>query len=166
MACFMASAYAVPLDINAPKTIKSEKIEYDVKTGTVKTSGKTEITSSAGGRMTLTDSYLSNQGKQLSGDDIKIWLGEHVYVESDNITRDGNDTVARHAMFTACDGCDSFGDAWQIHATKIVHDMSDRMLSFYNMVLWAYELPVLYLPYYTMPDPGVKHKSGLLMPSL
>lgn len=165
-ACFMASAYAVPLDISAPKTIKSDKIEYDVKTGTVKTSGKTEITSSAGGRMTLTDSYLSNQGKQLSGDDIKIWLGEHVYVESDNITRDGNDTIARHAMFTACDDCDSFGDAWEIRATKIVHNMSDRMLSFYNMVFWAYELPVLYLPYYTMPDPGVKHKSGFLTPGL
>ena len=158
-------AYATPLDVNSPKTIKSEKIEYDVKSGTVKTSGKTEITNATGARMTLKDSYMTSRGEYLSGDDIKIWLGQHVYIESDNITHDGDDTVAKNALFTACENCDSFGNAWEIYSTKIVHDMADRMLSFHNMVLYAYDLPVLYLPYYTMPDPGVKHKSGLLMPN-
>lgn len=161
-----AAAHAVPLDVNSPKTIKTQKIEYDVKTGTVKTTGKTEITNAAGQRMTLKDSYLSQRGEYLSGDDIKIWLGQHVYIESDNIIHDGDDTVAKNAMFTACANCDSYGDAWEIHATKIIHDMADRMLSFYNMVFRIYDVPVMYFPYYTMPDPGVKHKSGLLMPNL
>ena len=70
-----AAAHALPLDVNSPKTIKTQKIEYDVKTGTVKTTGKTEITNAAGQRMTLKDSYLSQRGEYLSGDDIKIWLG-------------------------------------------------------------------------------------------
>ena len=161
----MSANATVPVDVNSPKTIKSEKIEYDVKTGTIKTSGKTEITNSSGQRMTLTDSYLSQRGNQLSGDDIKIWLGQHVYIESDNITRNGDETIARDAMFTACDGCDSFGNAWEINATKIEHNMSSRMLSFYNMWFRVYDVPVIYFPYYTMPDPGVKHKSGLLMPN-
>ena len=159
-------AYALPLDVNSPKTIKTEKVEYDVKTGAVKTTGKTEITNAAGARMTLMDSYMSARGEYLSGDDIKIWLGQHVYIESDNITRDGDNTIARNAMFTACDGCDDFGNAWEINAKKIVHDMSDRMLSFHNMVFHIYDIPVLYLPYYTMPDPGVKHKSGFLIPNM
>ena len=165
-ACWIAPVCAVPLDINAPKTIKSEKVEYDVKSGTVKTTGKTEITNASGARMTLKDSYMSSRGEHLSGDDIKIWLGEHVYIESDNITHDGDDTIAKKAMFTACANCDDYGNAWQINAKKIIHDMSDRMLSFHNMIFRIYDLPVLYFPYYTMPDPGVKHKSGLLMPSL
>ena len=163
---FVMPVYAVPLDVNAPKTIKTEKIEYDVKSGAVKTTGKTEITSAGGARMTLKDSYLSSRGQQLYGDDIKIWLGQHVYVESDNITRDADDTIAKNATFTACENCDSFGDAWQIYAKKITHNMSDRMLTFYNMLFYVYDVPVLYLPYYSMPDPGVKHKSGLLMPNL
>ena len=163
---FVVPVVAVPLDMNSPKTIKSDKIEYDVKTGTVKTTGKTEITNASGQRMTLTDSYFSQRGQQMSGDDIKIWLGQHVYIESENITRNGDDTVAKNAMFTACADCDSFGNAWEIDATKIVHDMDDRMLSFHNMIFNIYDIPVLYFPYYTMPDPGVKHKSGLLMPYL
>ncbi len=160
-----APLFAVAIDVNEPKTIQSEKIEYDVKTGAIKTSGKTEITNATGQRMTLTDSYLSQKGKDVSGNDVKMWLGQHVYVESKNITRNGNDTVATDAMFTACDGCDSFGNAWEIWASKIRHELDDRMLYFYNMVLWAYDVPVLWFPYYSMPDPGVKHKSGLLMPS-
>ena len=157
--------FAIAVDANSPKTIKSDKIEYDVKSGSIKTSGNTEITNASGQRMTLKDSYFSQKGEELYGDDVKIWLGQHVYVESDRITRNGDDTVARGALFTACDGCDDFGNAWSIWASKIVHEMSDRMLYFYNMVLWVYDIPVLWFPYYSMPDPGVKHKSGLLIPS-
>ena len=164
---FVGTSFAAdPLDINSPKTIKSDKIEYDVKTGSVKTTGKTEITNAAGQRVTLKDSYLSSRGEELSGDDVKIWLGQHVYIESDNITRNGPDTVAHNAMFTACANCDDFDNAWEISATRITHDMDERMLSFYNMVFHVYDIPVLYFPYYTMPDPGVKHKSGFLIPNL
>ena len=52
-------SYAASVDIETPKTITSEKIEYDVKTETIKTSGETEIVNQTGQRMTLTDSYLS-----------------------------------------------------------------------------------------------------------
>ena len=157
--------FAITVDANEPKTIKSEKIEYDVKTGTIKTTGKTEISNASGQRMTLTDSYLTSKGESVSGKDVEIWLGEHVYIKSKSITRDGNDTIARNATFTACENCDDYGNAWSIWASKIKHRMDDRMLSFFNMVLRVYDLPVLWVPYYTMPDPGVKHKSGLLMPS-
>lgn len=152
------------LDLDAPKTIVADKIEYDVKAETIRTKGNTEITNEAGQRMTLTDSYLSPKGDNLAGDDIKLWLGAHVYVESDEITRSGDETTAHDAMFTACYDCDKYGNAWEITAKKIVHDMESRMLRFYNPVLWTYDLPVFWLPYYTMPDPGVKYKTGFLMP--
>lgn len=159
-----APLMAASVDFDEPKTITASKIEYDVKSESIRTSGKTEIVNSSGQRLTLTDSYISKTGDELSGDDIKLWLGQHVYVESDSITRAGDETIARHAMFTACDNCDQYGDAWQITATKIVHDMDSRMLRFYNPVLWTYDVPLLWFPYYAMPDPGVKHKTGLLMP--
>ena len=157
--------FAIGVDASSPKTIKSDKIEYDIKSGSIKTSGNTEITNASGQRMTLKDSYFSQKGEELHGDDVKIWLGQHVYVESDSITRSGDDTVARGALFTACDGCDDYGNAWSIWASKIIHELDERMLYFHNMVLWVYDVPVLWFPYYSMPDPGVKHKSGLLMPS-
>ena len=154
------------LSVNAedPKTITADKIEYDLKNSTIKTSGQTEIKNQSGQRMTLTDSYISQDGTSLTGDDIKLWIGEHVYIESANIERTGNTTIARDALFTACDNCDSFGDAWEISTYKIVYKMDERMLRFYSPVLWAYNVPVLWLPYFEMPDPGIKYKTGFLTP--
>ena len=159
-----ADADAVSINMDEPRTITADKIEYDVKSETIKTIGNTEIINQSGQRMTLTDSYITSKGEELSGDDIKLWLGNHVYVESNNITRKGDLTIARRATFTACDDCDEYGDAWEISTYKIVHDMNERMLKFYSPVLRTYDIPVLWWPYFEMPDPGVKYKTGFLMP--
>lgn len=169
---FLMFAYAVSntavasmsISADEPKTITADKIEYDIKSSTIKTSGQTEIINKSGQRMTLVDSYISQDGNNLTGDDIRLWIGDHVYIESANIERTGNTTVARDALFTACDNCDSFGDAWEISTYKIVYKMDERILRFYSPVMWAYDIPVLWLPYFEMPDPGVKYKTGFLTP--
>ena len=160
------TAFAVSVDMNEPTTIRAERVEYNLKSATLKTVGKTEITNKSGQKMTLQNSYITKNGKNLSGDDIQIWLGEHVYLESEKVSRDGDVTVAQNATFTACKNCDSYGDAWEITARRIRHDFADRMLYFKNMVFWIYDLPVMWLPYFSMPDPGVKHKTGFLTPNL
>lgn len=164
--CFIPQiSSAVSVDFNEATTIRADKVEYDLKSETIKTTGKTEITNKSGQKMTLTDSYLTKDGTNLSGNDIEIWLGKHVYMQSENITRQGDKTVAQDAIFTACKNCDSFGDAWEISSVKITHDMAARELDFYNSLFWLYGIPVFWTPYFSMPDPGVKHKSGLLIPN-
>ena len=120
--------FAITIDADEPRTIVADRIEYDFRSETLKTSGNTEIVNESGQRMTLTDSYITQSGAELSGSDIKMWLGNHVYVSSDNITRRGDLTIARNATFTACDDCDAYGDAWEITTYKIIHDMERRML--------------------------------------
>ncbi len=163
---FTRAACAVAVDLNEPTHITADKVEYDFKSETIKTTGKTEIVNQSGQKMTLVDSYVSKNGSDLSGSDIQIWLGPHVYMSSDKIVREGDVTIAKDANFTACKNCDSYGEAWEITAKKIRHNMDTRMLAFYNMVFWAYDFPVLWLPYFDMPDPGVKHKTGFLTPNM
>lgn len=160
------SAFALAVNADEPVTIKADKIEYDLKSESIKTTGKTEISNQSGQKMTLTDSYLNKNGADLSGNDIELWLGPHVYVKSENISRDNDITIARDATFTACKNCDEQGEVWGLSAKKIKHNMESRMLAFYNSVFWIYDIPVLWLPYFDMPDPGVKHKTGFLSPSL
>lgn len=165
-ALYCAQAFAISVDVNEPAVIKADKIEYDLQSATIKTLGKTEITNQSGQKMTLVDSYITNGGKNLSGSDIQIWLGKNVYLESDDVVRQGDITTAHDALFTACKNCDSFGDAWEITASRATHDLAERELYFHNMAFWVYDIPVMWFPYFTMPDPSVKHKSGLLMPNL
>ncbi len=164
--CIIAQAYALGLDVNEPKTIIADKIEYNVKSEEIKTVGNTEITNKSGQRLTLVDSYMSSKGENISGNDIQLWLGHHIYVESKNIVRDGSITIAKDALFTACADCDSYGEAWEIWAKKFTHNMDERMMYFVSPVFYVYDLPVFWFPYLQMPDPSVKYKTGLLMPDM
>lgn len=168
MLCSVVSnAMALGVNMNEAKTIKSDEIVYDTKSGEIQSSGNTEMTNASGQRVKLDHISISGNNTKMSAEDIELWLGSNVYVRAKTITRDGSETIARHAIFTACDGCDSFGDAWEISGNTIIHDADEKMLYFHNSIFWLYNdtFPILWLPYYEMPDPSVKYKSGLLPPS-
>ena len=167
MCLITTNAFCLGVNMDEPKTIKSDKIYYNIKTEEMKTSGNTEMTNASGQRVKLDEVTLSKNQQNVSAKDIELWLGSHVYVRADKITRDGSETFAQHADFTACEGCDSYGNAWDIHANTVIHDMNEKMLYFHNASFWVYDnnIPLLWLPYYEMPDPSVKYKSGLLAPS-
>lgn len=162
--CPYVFAKGISMDENSPKNITADKIEYNVKSASIQTKGKTTITNQSGQTLKLTDSSFSDKGMQIDGKDVELWLGNHVYIKAEYIIRDGNVTIAKDALFTACDECDDFGNAWEISATTVKHYLDERNLYFYNPILWMYDVPVFWFPYYSMPDPGVKYRSGFLMP--
>ncbi len=167
-ACLMAqNSFGLGVNLNEAKTIKSDRIEYNVKSEEIRATGNTEMINESGQRVKLNDVSLTKEKTSFSANEIELWLGNHVYVQADSITRDGAKTVAHDAMFTACDGCDSFGHAWEIYGKKITHDSDEKMLYFYSPSFWVYNgyLPLLWFPYYEMPDPSVKYKTGFLDPS-
>lgn len=166
--CFIApNVFALGVNLDDAKTIKSDEIEYNVKSEELKTFGNTEMTNASGQRVRLDNISISKNASQVSANNIELWLGSHVYVKAKEISRDGVETVAKDAVFTACDGCDSYGNAWEISGQKIIHDSDEKMLYFHNSAFWLYNgnIPILWLPYYEMPDPSVKYKTGFLSPS-
>jgi len=164
---FTTNAFALGVNLDEAKTIKSDKIEYNVKSEEMKTSGNTEMINASGQRVKVDSVTLSKNATNVSAQDIELWLGSHVYIRAKEINRDGSETIAKHAEFTACDGCDSYGNAWEIFANRVIHDSDERMLYFHNATFWIYNdtFPILWLPYYEMPDPSVKYKTGFLNPS-
>ena len=160
-------AMALGVNMNEAKTIKSDSIEYNVKTEEMKASGNTEITNASGQRIKSNSLTISKDKNSVSSNDIELWLGKHVYIRAKEITRDGVETVAKNAEFTACDECDDYGNAWEISSKKVIHDSNEKMLYFHNASFWVYDntFPILWLPYYEMPDPSVKYKTGFLNPS-
>ena len=52
-----ANAVAIEIDEKSPKTIKSDRIEYNLKTSTIKTYGNTEITNDAGQKIKKNGMY-------------------------------------------------------------------------------------------------------------
>ena len=163
-----SNAMALGVKMDEAKTIKSDVIEYNAKTEEMKASGNTEMTNASGQRVKLDNLTITKNQDNITAQDIELWLGSHVYIKAEEITREGTETIAKQAEFTACDGCDDYGNAWEIFSKTVIHDSNEKMLYFHNASFWIYNdtFPILWLPYYEMPDPSVKYKTGFLNPSL
>jgi len=70
-------------------------------------------------------------------------------------------------IFTTCreenktEGC----PYWNLKADEIVHNKSEKNLTYKNAKLELNEIPVLFTPYFSHPDPTVQRKSGFLSPT-
>ncbi len=81
----------------------------------------------------------------------------------------GNFTVFHNGVYTACEPCKDDPrkpPEWQVSAVRIIHDQKEKMMYFEDAHLEFFGLPIAWLPYMSAPDPTVKRKTGLLMPSL
>ena len=80
----------------------------------------------------------------------------------------GNRTEMINAVYSPCNGCGNINEGdplWQVKATKVVHNQEKKQLEYYNSWMEMAGVPVMYMPYFTHPDPSVKRKSGFLTPS-
>jgi len=79
-----------------------------------------------------------------------------------------NITIVKDAKFTTCkktnetDGC----AYWNLNAGELLHDKEQKKITYKNASLDLNNIPVLYLPYFSHPDPTVKRESGFLPPTL
>ncbi|MCL2538320.1 MAG: LPS assembly protein LptD [Alphaproteobacteria bacterium] len=161
---YALAAQAGLIDMNVPKTIVAEKVEYDVRTRSVQTKGDTTVSNETGQRMTLRDAYMDETGLRAGGGNLDLILGYRTRVTARTLHKDAHITTAEDATYTACYACDVDVNAWEISASEFRHDNEAHLMHFDNPVFWAYGLPIFWAPYLSYPDPTIKRKSGLLMP--
>ena len=71
------------------------------------------------------------------------------------------------SIFTICnyrenDKC----PPWTIQASKMLHDNIKKTIYYDNAVIKVYNIPILYIPKLSHPDPTVERRSGFLPPTI
>ena len=84
--------------------------------------------------------------------------------KGEKIVYSGNITKISNGIFTACKKTDTC-PPWELSASEITHDRKKKNISYKNVWLNIYDIPVIYFPKFFHPDPSVKRRSGLLMPT-
>lgn len=88
------------------------------------------------------------------------------HIEAEVIKRSGGCTTdVTSADYTPCVLCDAKSPTWRIRSATIHHDQEHKRVSYQNAWLEVKNVPVLYTPYFSHPDPSVKRQSGVLFPS-
>ncbi len=80
------------------------------------------------------------------------------------VRKDGNITEFEQGKFTACKSDPGKPPLWCISAQRIIHDQQAASISYQDAQFEIFGVPILYVPYFTHPDPSVKRQTGFLAP--
>lgn len=145
----------------------TDKIEYNQTTDTIRAKGNVRLTS-ADKQSTIfgDDVILGNHLSTGAIKNIKVVLRDESHVFAKSFRKKSNQTkVLEEASYTPCDFCKEQKPLWSLAARKVQHKEDTKDVYYTDAFLKIKDVPVLYTPFFTHPDPTVKRRSGLLAPS-
>lgn len=148
----------------------ADRVVYDEKADRVTADGHLVLMYADGSVAFSNHAVLSNQMKDgvLSG--FAALLGQTGRLAGTSAVRKGGvKTIATRAAYTNCKVCQQQGERtplWEVEASKVVYDQPAHRIYFSDAVMDAFGIPIFYTPFYSNPDPTVKHASGILMPEI
>jgi LPS-assembly protein len=150
-------------------TLEADRVIYDQKTKRLHAEGNVVL--NQGGMITRGEIMdLSDDYRDGFVDSLRIDAPEDTRFAATRAERTGgNYTIFHNGVYTACEACQDDPrkpPKWQVKAMRIIHDQSEKMLYFEDAKLEFLGVPFAYIPYFSAPDPTVKRKTGVLMPTI
>ena len=119
----------------------------------------------------IKSAFIDTQSNILIGENIIVNLNNIHFnpnneprLKGEKIKHINNITEISKGTFTACKKTDNC-PPWQLSAEKIKHDSNKKTITYEDVWLQIYDVPVVYFPKFFHPDPSVKRQSGFLMPT-
>ncbi|MFN3657942.1 MAG: LPS-assembly protein LptD [Pseudolabrys sp.] len=154
----------------AGSTLEADRVVYDQKSKRLHAEGNVRLTEedgkvTYGEVMDLADNYRDG-----FVDSLRLDTPDQTRMAATRAERSaGNFTVFHNGVYTACEPCrddPKKPPLWQVKAARIVHDQGEKMIYFEDARIEFSGVPLIWMPYLSGPDPTVKRKTGLLMPSI
>ena len=151
-------------------TVLADKVTYNRRADKVSAQGNVVLLSPDG-------NVTFSQAMELTGDlksgaieAIKILFvdGSRLAANGGTMRRNGRSEISK-AVYSPCSICPDSATRmplWQIKALNVVHDRSLRRIFYKDAILEVVGFPVIYVPFFTHPDPSVERKTGFLVPSV
>ena len=151
-----------------PLVLKTQKIVYDRAADQILCPESTEVVDTEGNHMQVDNIRLSGTLKEGVARAIVMRLVDGSTITSALMNRknEGTKTVFRDVSYTPCKFCETSSPLWALKSKKIIWNTTERMMAYQHSFLEVKGVPIFYLPYLSIPDFGVKRKTGLLAPSL
>ena len=160
---------------NQKNKIYLENFHYALNKNIFKSIGKIKVVDKSDNYYEFTQIYIDEKKKELIGSDSKAYLNDKSLkvnknnkprIFSNSISIKENDTNFFKSTFTMCDyRANDKCPPWQLSATSMKHDNIKKTIYYDNAVIKVYNIPIFYFPKLAHPDPTVKRRSGLLVPT-
>ena len=147
--------------------LKTDKLVYDQNKDVVTAIGNVKLYSSDGSIVYSDRVSLAEQMTVGEMHHIKVLLKDESHVFADSFRKKNNQTKQlMYATYTPCDMCDTEAPLWSISARKVQHDEKSQNVHYNDAFIKIKNVPILYTPFFSHPDPSVKRRSGFLAPTM
>lgn len=155
------------------KILEADKVIYNKKTKRLLAAGHAKLTEK-NGTVDYGDKFdLSDNFRDGFVDSLRSVSPQNTHFSAprgERTSRAGSDetTVFDRGTYTACNLCKadpSKPPLWQVRAKRIVHKNQEQMVYFEDADIEFLGIPLAYVPFFSVPDPDVQRKSGLLSPT-
>lgn len=159
----------VEIDYNN-RILEADRVTYDENKDVVSADGRVVMMSPNGDVVFATHVQLSDQMKDGAIESMAALIGLNGRLAAPHATRIGGvRTVAEKGVFTPCKICNKPGQRtplWSVKAARVIYDEARHRVYYRDAVIQFMGVPVAYTPFFTHPDPTVKHSSGILIPTI
>jgi len=149
-------------------TLEADKVVYEQTTKRMRAEGNARLTEADGKVVHGEIIDLTDQFRDGFVDSLQLEAADKTRFAAPRAERkEGRYTVFQSGVYTACEPCKDDPrkpPRWQVRATRIIHDDTEKMIYFEDARLEVLGFPMFYWPYLSTPDPTVKRKTGLLIP--
>lgn len=148
-------------------TLRADKVVYNHNSEDIYAEGNVVLLEKSGNVLFADKINLTNQMQHADVENIKVILLDKTRLAAKSFHKKSNNRkILRNAVYTPCDNCKSSSPLWQIKSTKVIHKPVEQNVEYQNAFLEIKGVPVLYTPFFSHPDPSVKHRSGFLFPRI
>ena len=153
---------------NKQLTIKSDKVIY-YKTKQFFEATDNVIINDKYNNKYYSDKVESNKNfTAASSRNVRIRLKDGSRVVGSKLKRQDGINIIKNSQYTPCleknyliENC----PGWKLKAKTVYHDEKSKTMHYDHSTLYILNIPILYTPYFSHPDPTVNKRSGLLPPS-
>lgn len=155
--------------VQGERTLLADSVSYDLGSKTVVASGNVALIDPDGTVLFADHVELTEDLREGFIRNIGVLMKEQIRIAAvTGVRREGNLTTFRKAVYSPCKLCredSQRAPLWQLKADRVVHDQEAQTITYRDVRLEFFGVPVLYSPFFRHPDPFVDRQSGFLAPS-
>ncbi len=149
--------------------LRADRLTYDPATDVVVAEGNVSITDEDLETVFAGRVVISGDLRDGIAENFSALLVDNARLAADSAVQEqGARTRLSRAVYTACNVCDSDGEAkiptWRIKSLRVTRDVERRVVRFHHAFFELKGVPILYTPFLQGPDPSVERQSGFLTP--
>lgn len=148
------------------QVLLADTVTYNQHTDTATASGHVSVMQPSGEVIFADYAELHDNFKDGFVKDVRILMSDRSRLAGNTARRVGGTRLEiRRSVYSPCDLCKddpTKAPVWQVRADRVVDDKDLKIVEYYNADMEIDGVPVMWTPYFSMPDPSVKRASGFL----